>query len=270
MTPLEAPCPSPRTRTLPVLPLPDGVVLPGMVVTIALETDEARAAAEAAGDGGELLLVPRDRRPLRPRRRHRPHRVHRRPARRHRRPSSSGPPAGPASAPAWSAPAPALWVTAEPVADEPPHRRGQRARRRAAGRRLRALFERLGGRRLAEVLRRVDIDDPGAPGRHRRLVARPRRSSARSSCSRPSTSRRASRKVLGWAKEALAELELTEKIRTDVTDGMEKQQREFLLRQQLAAIRKELGEDGDGEAAVDELPRAASTRSRPPACPRTS
>jgi ATP-dependent Lon protease len=45
------------TTTLPVLPLTTGVVLPGMVVTIALETPEARAAADAAA-GGELLLVP--------------------------------------------------------------------------------------------------------------------------------------------------------------------------------------------------------------------
>ena len=48
-----------RTLTLPVLPLSTGVVLPGMVVTIALETDEARAAADAAGADGQLLLVPR-------------------------------------------------------------------------------------------------------------------------------------------------------------------------------------------------------------------
>src|SRR5579872_5013594 len=47
-------------HTLPLLPLTSGVVLPGMVVTMALETDEARAAAEAAGTaGGQLLLVPR-------------------------------------------------------------------------------------------------------------------------------------------------------------------------------------------------------------------
>src|SRR5215831_13799716 len=52
--------------TLPVLPLEGGVVLPQMVITLALETDEAKAAAEAAatvtpavaGDP-ELLLVPR-------------------------------------------------------------------------------------------------------------------------------------------------------------------------------------------------------------------
>ena len=35
-------------RNLPLLPLRSGVVLPGMVFTVALETDEARAAAEAA------------------------------------------------------------------------------------------------------------------------------------------------------------------------------------------------------------------------------
>src|SRR5688500_20229014 len=46
--------------TLPLLPLTSGVVLPSMVVTLALETDEARAAAEAAaGADGRLLLVPR-------------------------------------------------------------------------------------------------------------------------------------------------------------------------------------------------------------------
>ncbi len=46
-------------NTLPALPLPDGVVLPGMVVTISAESDEAKAAAAAAEEGRELLLVPR-------------------------------------------------------------------------------------------------------------------------------------------------------------------------------------------------------------------
>src|SRR5215471_10979210 len=45
---------------LPLLPLSTGVVLPQMVVTLALESDEARRAAEAAGDGdGQVVLVPR-------------------------------------------------------------------------------------------------------------------------------------------------------------------------------------------------------------------
>jgi len=47
-------------QTLPLLPLTSGVVLPGMVFTMALETDDAKAAADAAGSvGGELVLVPR-------------------------------------------------------------------------------------------------------------------------------------------------------------------------------------------------------------------
>src|SRR5665213_646266 len=46
-------------ETLPLLPLTSGVALPGMVFTMALETDEARAAVEAAGSSnGRLLLVP--------------------------------------------------------------------------------------------------------------------------------------------------------------------------------------------------------------------
>ena len=46
-------------QTLPLLPLTSGVALPGMVFTLALETDEARAAADAAGAaGGRLVLVP--------------------------------------------------------------------------------------------------------------------------------------------------------------------------------------------------------------------
>ncbi|HJP75707.1 MAG TPA: LON peptidase substrate-binding domain-containing protein, partial [Pseudonocardiaceae bacterium] len=58
-------------------------------------------------------------------------------------------------------------------------------------------------------------------------------------------------KALGWAKEHLAELDVNETIRKDVQEGMEKQQREFLLRQQLAAIRKELA-DLDGKPATEE------------------
>ena len=49
--------------------------------------------------------------------------------------------------------------------------------------------------------------------------------------------------LIGWTREHVAEQEVSEKISKDVREGMEKTQREFLLRQQLAAIRKELGED---------------------------
>src|SRR5450631_728202 len=58
------------------------------------------------------------------------------------------------------------------------------------------------------------------------------------------------RLVLGWARDTLADVALREKIKTDVEEGMEKTQREFLLRRQLDAIRKELGQiSGDGDDA---------------------
>ena len=46
-------------KILPLLPLNTGVVLPGVVVTVALESEEAKAAVAAAVDGdGHVLLVP--------------------------------------------------------------------------------------------------------------------------------------------------------------------------------------------------------------------
>src|SRR5438477_385843 len=50
-------------------------------------------------------------------------------------------------------------------------------------------------------------------------------------------------------RERLAELQVRKRIREDVESGAAKQQREYVLRQQLNAIRKELGED---EANVTE------------------
>src|SRR5215469_2145363 len=58
--------------------------------------------------------------------------------------------------------------------------------------------------------------------------------------------------VVGWTREHLAELEVAESIRKDVTEGMEKQQKEFLLRQQLAAVRKELNELTGGGSGTEE------------------
>ncbi|GAA5153266.1 endopeptidase La [Amycolatopsis dongchuanensis] len=59
-------------------------------------------------------------------------------------------------------------------------------------------------------------------------------------------------RALEWSREHLAELEVTDTIRKDVAEGMEKQQKEFLLRRQLEAIRKELGElDGSGDGEDD-------------------
>ena len=49
-------------------------------------------------------------------------------------------------------------------------------------------------------------------------------------------------KLIGWTKGILADASLKEKIRSDVAEGMEKTQREFLLRQQMEAIKKQLNE----------------------------
>jgi ATP-dependent Lon protease len=76
--------------------------------------------------------------------------------------------------------------------------------------------------------------------------------------------------LLERAKAYLAEMEVSEKIASDVREGMEKSQREYLLRQQLAAIRKELGElsgDSGADGATDyrsrieaaDLPEAVRT-----------
>jgi ATP-dependent Lon protease len=54
-------------------------------------------------------------------------------------------------------------------------------------------------------------------------------------------------------RESLAELQIRKRIREDVQEGAEKQQREYFLRKQMDSIRKELGDD---EASVAEEYRA--------------
>ncbi len=56
--------------------------------------------------------------------------------------------------------------------------------------------------------------------------------------------------LIAWTEDHLADVEIADKIGKDVAEGMEQSQREFLLRQQLAAIRKELGE-GEADGADD-------------------
>src|ERR1700759_5710190 len=58
------------------------------------------------------------------------------------------------------------------------------------------------------------------------------------------------RVLIDWTSDHLAEVEVNDKIAEDVRDGMEKTQKELLLRQQLAAIRKELGE-GEPDGSDD-------------------
>ncbi|GGO85501.1 endopeptidase La [Wenjunlia tyrosinilytica] len=59
--------------------------------------------------------------------------------------------------------------------------------------------------------------------------------------------------ALTWLRDHLAEQDVAETIRKDVQEGMDKQQREFLLRRQLEAVRKELSElNGDPEDEADD------------------
>ncbi|MGH9191837.1 MAG: LON peptidase substrate-binding domain-containing protein, partial [Acidimicrobiales bacterium] len=149
------------TLTLPVLPLTNDVVLPHMVVTLALETDEARAAADAAAQANDtLLLVPRQ--------------ADGRYARvgtiarvENRGNLPGGMPALVIRATTRAevgvgviGQTSALWVHVSPLADgevTPGEVDELATELRAA---LRALFESLGGRRLTEVLR--GVDDPSA------------------------------------------------------------------------------------------------------------
>lgn len=249
--------------TLPVLPLTSGVVLPGMVLTIALETDEAKAAVEAAGDEGRLLLVPR---------------VDGRHATVGTVATIESRGTLPSDVPALvvraqdrarlgsgvPATGTALWLEADPV--DPPvsdEARELAVELRAA---FRALFDELGGRRLVEVLRGLDEPDAlaDAAGWWPDLAIERKVELLETI----DVAERVT-KVLAWVKEALAELSLTEKIRSEVNEGMETQQREFILRQQLAAIRKELGDDADSDDGPDQY-RARLAESTLPEAARTA
>src|SRR5690606_21406125 len=65
--------------------------------------------------------------------------------------------------------------------------------------------------------------------------------------------------LIAWTRDHLAELDVAERITQDVKEGMERQQREFLLRQQLAAIRKELAELSGAPDSEEEYYRASVT-----------
>lgn len=56
-------------------------------------------------------------------------------------------------------------------------------------------------------------------------------------------------KALAWAKTALAEVSVSHDVNSAVQDGFEKEQREAILRRQMASIREELGDSDDDEIA---------------------
>jgi ATP-dependent Lon protease len=66
-------------------------------------------------------------------------------------------------------------------------------------------------------------------------------------------------RALSWARDTLAEIELRRKIRDDVAEDMDKSQREYVLRRQLDAIRKELGDEDGADDAERYRERIAET-----------
>ncbi len=236
--------------TLPLLSLPDLVVLPGMVVPVQLDADSRPVvdAARAAATGDEpatLLLAPRlaDRYPtygvvatveqigrlpggepaavLRAGRRAR---------------IGSGVPGTGA----------ALWVEAEPVEDgevtDAVHRTAEDYRKVVI-----AILQRRNAWQVIDNVQR--ITDPSELADLAGWAPYLTDEQKRDLLETPDVAERLNR-VLTWARDHFAELEVTEKISDDVREGMDKRQREFLLREQLAAIRKELGED-EPEGAED-------------------
>ena len=237
--------------TFPVVPLSSTVVLPGAVVTLAIDADDGRRAAQQARQSdGRVLLVPQ---------------VDSRYARvgtvAHVENMGELPDGtvaailrtvGRAVIGAGVA-GDGLWVSAEPVDDPAPT-----AAQRDATRELRAVLEQIAeqrrSRRLPEILRTVH--EPGALADAVTSWS-DQESDAKLMVLEAIDVDERLRLVSEWARQTLGELMMAERIRNDVAEGMDKAQREFLLRQQMSAIRKELGE-GDDDALDDYRAKAAA------------
>ena len=237
---------------LPILPLSTGVVLPQMVVTIALETDEAKAAARAAvgdgvGENTQVLLVPRldghyasvgtvakieDAGELRGGMKALVVRGLRRAV------IGAGVPGT----------GDALWVEAVDAVET----NGRTPRAFESAKQYQATVENILDARgvpgLADAFR--GMTDPGAIADMAGYSPDVTPEQKVEILEALDVEERLDL-VVGWARETLADLSLKDRIRQDVTEGMEKTQREFLLRQQMAAIRKELGDDADDDAALE-------------------
>jgi ATP-dependent Lon protease len=247
------------TQILPLLPLTSGVVLPGMVVTLTVETDEARRAIAASeSSDGELLLVPRI----------------------DARYAKIGTVAKVEDVGRLRGGLEALvirglyravvgtgvagtgemtWVQFEPRPDaEDVSERGRELAREYKAV-LESIVEARGVPEVAEFLR--GISDPGqiadTAGYSPDLTIE-----QKVEVLETLDVEQRLEKVLDWAKDVLAELELKDKIRSDVREGMEKNQREYILRQQMDAIRKELG-DESGEGVVEEYRKKIADANMP-------
>ncbi len=238
--------------TLPVLPLDDEVVLPTMVVPIDTSDTEVRATIEAAkatasdGNPPQLLLVPRisgkyapvgtlgvveqeGRLPN-----GKPGAVIRGVSRVKIGAGTVGPGA-------------ALWVHGTVVDEPPASPRATELAREYRGLAA-AILQKRGAWQVVDVLSR--ITDPSALADSSGYASYLSTEQKSELLATVDPEQRLER-LTGWARDHLAELDVAETISNDVREGMEKQQREFLLRQQLAAIRKELSEL-DGTPATEQ------------------
>ncbi|MHA6792406.1 endopeptidase La [Pseudonocardia bannensis] len=235
-----------ETLKLPVLPLADSVVLPGMVVPVRLDEQETQAAVDAANSvDRRVLVVPRlDGRYAAVGTIAVLEQVGRLPSGEKaavvrgegRARIGSGVP-GPGAA---------LWVEATPVPDEAlPGQTNELAKEYKA-----LVVSILQQRNAWQVIDSVQqITDPGQLADTAGWASYLDLEQKVQLLAETDVTRRLEL-LVAWTREHLAELEVSEKIAEDVREGMEKTQREFLLRQQLAAIRKELGED-EPEGADD-------------------
>src|SRR3954471_14603645 len=236
-----------EAKSVPVLFLSDSIVLPGMVVPIELD-DAARAAVDAAraSASGELLIAPRleDRYPS--------YGVLASIVQVGRVAGGSGTAAvvrgnGRAQIGAGAnGPGPALWVEVTEVAT-PEASDDIKALAAEYKKLLLAMLQR---REAWQIIDHVNsLTDPSALADTSGYASYLSDVQKRELLETPDVAERL-RALIDWTSTHLAEVEVNDKIAEDVRDGMEKTQKEFLLRQQLAAIRKELGE-GEPDGSDD-------------------
>src|SRR5213595_1586559 len=239
--------PEVRTDFIPLLPLNNGVVLPNMVVTIPLEREEAQAAVAAARQGdGLVLLVPRvegrfanfgtvakleDSRKL-------PNGIEVAILQGLYRASVGSAAAGTGTD---------LRVLAQPAQDVNPLTETSHVLAREYKALIENLLELRGAAEVIQMVRGID-----RPSQLADLAGYSPDLSLERKVEILETVDVEARlkKLIAWTREILADASLKDKIRSEVQEGMEKRQREFLLRQQLEAIKKELGE-GDGDVAAE-------------------
>ncbi|WP_445165259.1 endopeptidase La [Mycolicibacterium sp. Dal123E01] len=235
-----------EAKSVPVLFVSEPIVLPGMVVPVELD-DAARAAVDAAQatDSGQLLIAPRldDRYPT--------YgvlasivQVGRIPGggaaavvRGERRAHIGSGTTGPGAA---------LWVTVDEVAD-PEITEDTKTLAAEYKKLLLAMLQRREAWQIVDVVNK--ITDPSALADTAGYASYLTDVQKRQLLETEDVAGRL-RVLIGWTGDLLAETEVNDKIAEDVRDGMEKTQKEFLLRQQLNAIRKELGE-GEPDGSDD-------------------